>query len=75
MAAQASKIALGPVKIISTGQQSLIKKFQNLSFRPVDLTVHREDCDLSENFIADRSRPDKQFYLVRFALNALVSEI
>ena len=31
--------------------------------------------DSSENFRADRSLPDKQIYSVRFALNALVSEI
>ena len=44
MAAQASKIALGPVKNISTGQQNLTKNFQKLSSGPVDLKVRREDC-------------------------------
>ena len=45
-AAQACKIALGPVKIISTGQQNLTKSFQKLSWGPVDLTVNREDWHL-----------------------------
>ena len=44
-AAQAGKIALGPVKIRPTGQQNLTtgKTFQKLSCGPVDLAVQRED--------------------------------
>ena len=52
-AAQAGKIALGPVKIRPAGQQNLTKKFQKLSCRPVDLAVQREDwtmCQLSIMF-------------------------
>ena len=44
MAAQAGKIALGPVKIRPTGQQNLTKNFQKLSCGPVDLAVQRGDC-------------------------------
>ena len=43
VAAQAGKIALGPVKIRPAGQQNLTKNFQKLSCRPVDLAVQRED--------------------------------
>ena len=42
-AAQAGKIALGPVKIRPTGQQNLTKNFQKLSCGPVELAVQRED--------------------------------
>ena len=55
VAAQAGKIALGPVKIRPTGQQNLTKNFQKMSCGPVDLAVQREDCftcikqDLSQN--------------------------
>ena len=41
--AQASKIALGPVKIRPTGQQNLTKNFKKLSCGTVDKAVQRED--------------------------------
>ena len=45
-AAQAGKIALGPVKIRPTGQQNLTNNFQKLSCGPVVLAIQRVDCRL-----------------------------